>query len=253
VYQFRELNRENYSVWDKRTIETTAWARLPAAAKGVYPVVRAFANRAGQAWPCELTIAIHAGQTEKTTREGVNGLCGFPGVTLARYVTKRGRLGKRWLFAAVPVERGRWFPFHRIVVDGGNWLQLLPAAQALYPVMRCFGYFDQGLYEKEQAPDDEAFTEMARFAEDFAARTCDFCEAERSVLAHYAGIATSSMSAALRSLEEHYLIRRREDGRFAVYLRPPQYYKRDWLNEQVRLRYHYSFEPEAVEQEVPGK
>lgn len=163
-------------------------------------------NTQGVAFPGEQTIAILSGRTEKTVRQGIRGLEGFPGITIDNYVTKRGQRSKKFCILKPPQVPGRAFPFHRQILESGNWLHLLPSAQALYPVMRCFSFFDYDVSQLYLCQEDDNEMYGAEFNEIYQSRQWDFCEAEKSVLAKYAGITPKSMYQALSSLETNFLI-----------------------------------------------
>jgi len=204
------------------------WAALPKALKAIFPVISCFRdNKTGKAFPSEQTIAILSGRTDKIVREGIKGLEGFPGVQMERYLTSRGRWSRRFIIANPPQEKGRAFPFHKAIIEGGNWLLLSPAAQALYPVMRFFSFYE---YWSEEEQDD--------FDEQFRNRTYEYCEAEIVVMAEYAGIDRRSVHPAIKSLEQRFLIER-DDERWKVFLRPPQIYTRMYLNRLAAGKYRH--------------
>jgi hypothetical protein len=225
MYQFKEdFNGDQHFWFDKKLIENMNWAMLPKSSKAIFPVIACHCNSKGVSFPGERTIAIMAGRTDKVVREGIQGLVGFPGFKMARYTTKQGRRAKRFHLKIPPIQKGRSFPFHKQIIEGGNWSQLKPSAAALYPVMRYYGYYDE--------PDED----VAFDGDPFADRKHDFCEAETSLMAKYAGITRNSIHQALDNLQDHFLIEPvdRGNGReWKVFLRPPKYYKRDYLNEKA--------------------
>ena len=226
MYQFKEDFNGNQHFWfDKKLIENMNWAMLPKASKAVFPVIACHCNSKGLSFPGERTIAIMAGRSDKVVREGIRGLVGFPGFKIGFFTTRRGRKAKRFHLKMPPKEKGRSFPFHKQIIEGGNWSQLKPSAAALYPVMRYYGYFDELTY-------DVTVFENYTFTE----RTHDFCEAETLLMAKYAGITRNSIHQALANLQDCCLIEPvdRGNGReWKVFLRPPKYYKRDYLNEKT--------------------
>ena len=109
-------------------------------------------------------------------------------------------------------------------------------SHALYPVLRYFGYFDQDLYAEETASEEEDFDSL------YQGRQWESCEAEVSILAKYAGISRPSVYEALKDLENHNLIESKGlnyEGAhtWKVFLIPPKYYTRDYLNGKVMRRY----------------
>jgi hypothetical protein len=239
MYQFGEvLNRGLFFRFDKKWIENMNWALLPKSSKGVLPVIASHCDNLGQSFPSEQTIAALSGWTEKKVREGINGLVGFPGFELSHYTTKRGRRAKRYKMT-FPHEReeGRSFFFHKIIIDGGNWHELKPVSQALYPVMRYFGYFDAEEYTLDETNEELISMDVPEL---YKIREWDLCEAEISIMAEYAGIKRPSVYTALADLAKNFLIEEavNEQGArtWKVYLIPPRHYKRGYLNKKIRKR-----------------
>jgi hypothetical protein len=246
MYQFSDsINYDVFFRFDKRLIRNMNWALLPSSSKAVFPVIGVHCNEAGNAFPTERTIAIMSGRSDKIVREGIKGLEDFPGFRVQHYITARGKRAKRFQLKLPPTEeRGRAFPFHKSIIEGGNWSMLKPTAQALYPVMRSFGYFDFqtycDLYDLEYEPGD--------FDEIYRERKCDFCEAEVGIMAKYAGISLRSISNALEDLQARNLIEAigiNDEGNFQwkVFLKPHRYFKRSFLNQKVMERYHHAIQP----------
>lgn len=59
--------------------EYKLWRELPLASKAILPVIYKHMNAWGGCYPSQQTIAILAGITEKTAREGLKGLDGLHG------------------------------------------------------------------------------------------------------------------------------------------------------------------------------
>jgi hypothetical protein len=239
VYQFAELvNHGLFFRFDKKWVENMNWALLPKSSKGILPVIACHCNESGESFPGEQTIAALSGWTDKKVREGINGLVGFPGFEVAYYVTKRGRRAKRYKMTFPPEhEKGRSFFFHKIILDGGNWRELRPVSQALYPVMRYFGYFDQDIYFGQEDSEENSFG-PDEFDLMFKSRKWDLCEAEVSTMADYAGIKRPSVYTALTDLEKNFLIKdagTNDEGArwWRVYLTPPSYWNRAYLNKKI--------------------
>jgi hypothetical protein len=242
VYQFKEpLNREQFFWWEKKLIENKNWALLPKPAKAIFPVIAAHADEQGRAFPGERTIAILSGRTDKMVREGIRQLQDFPPVQVNPYVTKNGRRAKRF-HVKLPKQpdRGTAFPFHRMIIEGGNWSLLKPTARALYPVMRYFGFFDIDLYMDIDDPNGDV--EAMDFEEVYKGRDCDYCEAEKGIMLDLSGISRRSMAEALQDLENHHLIQPIPPNEMGisgwkVFLHAPMYYKRAYLNQRSREAY----------------
>jgi DNA-binding transcriptional ArsR family regulator len=236
VYQFSEDFSRTVHFWfDKKLIKNKNWALLPSASKSILPIILGHQDDKGMSFPSEQTISILSGMSDKTVRQGINGLDGFSGLEISYYTTRRGRRSRKFHVLKPPKKPGRAFPFYKSVFEGGNWLHLLPSAHALYPVMRYFGFFDSDILE--------IFTEFepSDFDEAFESRNFDFCEAERDLLAEFAGISKRALYRALASLEECNLIERHPEdlNGWKVFLHPPKYYLRGYLNEKTAKKYRH--------------
>ena len=182
---------------------------LPKSSKAVYPVIACHCNKRGYAFPGEQTIASLAGISDKTARSGIHGLERLPTFSWKRYKTKNGNKGKKFkLVLAKRNRRGEAFPFYKFVLESGAWSELLPIAKALYPVMRCFSYFNKKQYLGYEdyhniKSDIKSDTSKLLHYED---RDCEFCEYRPGLLSDYAGIHRSKIKVALENLQENLLI-----------------------------------------------
>lgn len=235
MYQFKEEMDYVGCFWfDKKLIENNTWRLLPKSSKSIYPTILYFRNRASRlSFADQETLAIVSGLSEKTVSKGISGLKGIPNIKVIPYITKKGKRSNKYEITEPPIEKGRAFPFKKVIFEGGNWSQLKPSAQALYPVMRTYGWFDLDMY----ADVKDIEVESNEFSSCYNARDFDFCNADLDVLAEYSGISYRSLESALYSLESRHLIERytgNDDFRgWKVFLNPPQYYKRSYLNNQI--------------------
>jgi hypothetical protein len=247
MFHWTPANNNSGHFWfPKSLVKDMNWAALPQASKTVFPVLAIHANNKGECFPAEERIAALAGVTEKTARQGLRDLDGFPAYGgFEYYHTKLGKRSKRHHLilprsGMVPLDmmdKGQTFPFHRVIIEYGNWSLLLPTAQALYPVMRCFGYFDVDIYY-------EHVDESLSFSDDdttlFSERKCDFCKTDYGLLARYAGIDRHYITRAINDLIDKSLLAPINDYNgnriFKVYLHPHRYYKVSFLNEQLMKR-----------------
>ena len=231
-----DLACNSFFWFEKHLIRNMNWAALPKASKAIYPVIRSHCNSVGDAWPGEETISILSGRTEKIVRSGIGGLEKFPGIRVEPYMTRRGKRSKRFSCKTPAYKKGELFPFHKDIILGANWSLLKPTAQALYPVMRYFGYADFYEYADDELSNVES--EEHNGWSNFRDREYDFCEAEQRVLCEYANIASRSYREAIADLEKYHMIKavEEEEGKFMVYLHPPIYYKRDSLNKRIMKR-----------------
>jgi hypothetical protein len=249
MYHFRdEVDWTRFFRFDKRWIENMNWARISPAAKAAFPVIACHCDKHGEAFPGEETIAALSGRTDKIVRQGIHDLEGFPGFSWERYLTRRGKRGKRFMIEFPPKgERGRAFFFHRGIIDAGIWRKnkledwvpwkdkqdrsgLISAAQALYPVMRYFSRYD--------ADEDETLEDLSEFDERYADRRWELCSAEVGQLAKYAGINRHTVTTAIKSLQDNFLLEPYKTGTgekaWKVFIIPKRYWKAGHLNQKLR-------------------
>jgi hypothetical protein len=220
--------------FDKRWIENMNWASISAAAKSVLPVIACHCNERGAAFPAEETISGLSGRTEKTVRQGISDLKGFPGFDWEPYKTKREKQSKKFHLELPPKrERGRSIFFYRVIMDGGLWSKLKPTAQALYPAMRYSAIYVNG--------QDEYSTEEGEFMDGYIKRKFEICDAEVGLLAHLAGIDRRSVKDAMQSLQANFLLEPYDDSGWAtdgtprkVFILPAKIYLPSYLNQNLQ-------------------
>jgi hypothetical protein len=228
MYHFKsEIDWSLFFRFDRKWIEDENWARISPAAKSIFPVIARHCNEGGDAYPGQEAIAALSGRTSKTIRAGIRALEGFPGFACDPYTTKRGVRAIRYrLQLPDKRERGRTFFFKHVIIDGGIWRELKPAAQALYPVMRYFGRYDY--WEDENEVDD--------FDERYANREWELCNADNGQLAKHAGIDRHTVADAMKSLKENFLIEPHVDGNgqkaWKVFIKPAYTWKASYLNKR---------------------
>ena len=247
MYKFnKDLTLINFFRFDKMNIKNKKWSRLPKASKSIYPVIVVHCNTKGIAYPSELTLAILSGRTPKTVRAGIAGLMYYPGFTIERYVTSRGHRALRYVLNIPPNEKGRTFNLYKCIVTGGNWSLLTPGAQALYPVMKTFSFFDGDEYSDREGTEFGYDIQGMIEAGEFQIRKYDFCNADLNILSEYAGIGKKTTINGLEKLEDNFLIKKTDpiDDRdtWKVYRVPPKIFKSDWLNEKALKRYGKTFQ-----------
>lgn len=223
-----EVNLDYFFRFDRRWIENMNWARISPAARAVLPVVAVHCDEQGRSFPGEEAIAALSGRTPKTARQGIRNLAGFPGFDWEYYLTRRGKRGKRFTLKLPPKgEKGRCFFFYRAIFDGGNWAQLTPAAQSVYPVLRYFSYFDRNEVEE---PGES-------FDDDYLGREWELCGALQSEVSKYAGLSRHALPKAMDSLKKNFLVEPHDGGNgehlWKVFIIPPSHWKRAYLNSQL--------------------
>jgi len=225
---------------------------MPSSAKSIYPVIASFANEHRVSFPGERTMAILSGRTDKTVREGIKHLENLQCIRVVRYTTSRGRRSKKFHVKIPSPKRGDTYPFYRSVLESGVWQELKPVAQALYPVLRSYGFFDQEVYWEHWAPVDQ-FEQPFNCV--YPKRLLDFVEADRSILVDRAGIDYRSFDAALSNLVRLRLVGHHEEPsgirHRVVFLHPfsgdcenPEIcVPRDYLHRKIRKRYRAELRP----------
>ena len=231
MYRFTDdLDLTTFFQFPRSIVTNGIWASLPSAARAVYPVYLMHMNReTGLSYPDERTVSALAGVTEKTARAGRNALDGaIPGLTVERYVTRRGRRSWRLKFAQQPSGRGSWRAFFTSVLHGGNWGNYkvcTPSAHALYPVLVMFSYYDH----EAAMDDDDDVPEYGR-------HSFEYCEADYSVLREYSGLSRNGLFAALDSLQRVFLVEQDDGNLWKVFRTPPSHYKRPYMNKLLTAR-----------------
>lgn len=228
MYQFKDLSGGFFKMphW---IIDNGNWAALSLTAKAVLPVIARHCAEDGVAFPSERTVAILCDMQDKYVRKGIFDLNGFPGFSLKTYTTSHGRRGKK--FHLDWLGQGESFPIRHALIDGGNWGLMKPTARAVYVAMRRWGF----LPDATELGDDYA----TNYAGEYANRKFEYCEAEWDILCRAAGITVNkrSFNSAIDDLRKHHCIGESDYDSFKVYLTPPCYYKRAWMNGRVADRY----------------
>jgi len=241
MYQFTQItNPRQFFLFDRNIIKEKRWNMWSQSAKAVYPVIASFADETGECFPSELTIAILSGRSEKVARDGIASLAEQDAIKIKPYISSRGhRMHKYHLAVAKPpYDKGRWFPFLKCVMTGGNWRMLTPTAQALYPVMRRFAGFSYSDYEGAPECEDSDFMEA------YQNRDYDLCSADPALMCELAGITRKSYPDAMNQLRQRFLIEcasNDDDGRqqWKVFLSPPKIYKPEYLNDETQKSFCY--------------
>jgi hypothetical protein len=240
MYHFKDkIDYKGHFWFDNKLIENKNWALLPKASKAIFPVIASFSDSEGKAFPGEQIIAILSGNTDKVVRKGIKGLEGFPGISIENYVTRRGRRSKKYIISKPPEDKGRAFPFYKSIFETGLWLHLKPSAQALYPVMRHFGFFELERYDKAGE------YQVSDFDEVYKDRIYDFCYSTVDVLAEYAGITPRSVYNAFENLANGKLLNLHQDFIKEVIIHPQHSHNRSYLNGQTKKKYKHLYRDEG--------
>ena len=231
ICQFpEEINEINFFRFDKQLIREKQWAELPLASKSIFPAICSHCNSQGHCHPGQQRIAILSGCTEKTVRTGLKGLRRLEGFHMTSQVSARGHNNYRYIIDFPKQEKGKMFPFYKSIIEAGNWSLLTPSAQALYPVMRQFGFWENELNDKFNI-------------HEYIERGYDYVDADIDILSDYAGIHESTLYKALHLLEDNNFI---EDigiteGRktWKVFLKPDRRFEANYLNHEVSQKYNH--------------
>ena len=242
MYQFKEdCNQTQFFWWPKKLIKNKNWAILPAASKAIWPVIASHCNQKGTSFPGERTIGILAGRTDKKVRAGISGLNDFPDFRVEYYNTMYGRRSKKFhVELSQRNVKGSAFPFHKLLLESGVWRELKPSAQALYPVMRCFGFFDLDMYQEFEIIDEE----VSDFDEVYKNREFDYCHAHKDILAELAGVGRKSIYRALDDLIQCSLLEQINFETYRIFLRMREgvIYKRSYLNQKIIDAYRHELQ-----------
>ena len=254
-YQFKEeINYSQYFMFDKTLIRNGNWAMLTQRAKSIFPVIACHLDKRGQAFPGENTIASLAGLSEKTVRRAIDDLTEFPGFSYKCYTTNRGYRSKRFHIEIAPYESGRFFKFHKSILESGIWHMLSPTAQALFPILRTHGFWNMEVIE---CAGDESDFSPTDFMEYYNMREYDYCIAAPSILINEAGISSRSFGSALQDLNRNCLLDFVEEDGFVgwklyFHSRDDTIYERSYLNERLRKSFYHHLRKDAKKLPVAG-
>jgi hypothetical protein len=224
MFQYPDDLHENlFMKIPRRYFEEGYWAELPTSSQAIYPVILKYSNAQGTCFPSELTISKIAGTTEKTVREGLKGLVGFPGFEKEKYMTKKGHTAYRYIFE--PVAKGvESISISHAFFNGLNWSELTPSAKAIYPVLKCFSWWDNDLYVDNEGitykTDDDDSSVNPYFDREY-----DFISPDKENVAKFSGINIRSIGSAYESIHDSFFTERHEsvEGRktWKLYVQPP--------------------------------
>lgn len=203
------------------------WSCLSHAARSVLPVLLRHADDRGACFPAEDRIAAMGGLSAKSVRAGALEL-EMAGLLSAKKVTTRnGRRAKSYTLLHDCVSPDG-IPMPSIFVDGGMWSVLPPAAKALAVAFRCFAKPRPDL-----DPDDGGWLEGDDFTEYLNRRTYDICGAEPAVLREFAGIGRRIYPAAIKALQENWVIAPHDETHWRVMVWPPKRKHTSYLNARL--------------------
>ena len=264
LYKFDEnLDRENNQgvifPFPKAIINSGLWAKLPTAAKSVFPVIASYRNKNNLAWPMDTTIGILCGRSTASVNKGTLSLNELLPDYFKMEKTKLGKKRYRLTLSKNNLDEdgldedgldedgtpdinafaSDYFLFSKYVLESGAWHYLKPAAHALYPVIRSLAWFNVDIYRRLVKQNYDATSK-----ELYPNREFDFLTKKnhsKKHLAALAGINENSINGALADLQERRLIDIVADG-YIVYLRTKNMviYNRDELNKKVLKSFHYA-------------
>jgi len=122
-------------------------------------------------------------------------------------------------------SRGKYFTFHKCIVESGVWAELKPRAKALYLSMRMKARIEIELYAEIEDLDIEYESSDALIfyhSDEYRNRKWDVCNRTLVELCKNVGISAVNLKPVLKQLENHRLIERIDDSKsiFKVYTKP---------------------------------
>lgn len=208
------MEGERFFRFDKELIRgpEMKWSKLPKSSRAILPAILLHVNKDGEARPGERRIAELSGLSERSTRNGIRGLRGVQGIEV---VFRRTEHGKTFLKFRLPevtsYQKGRFFLFHSMIIDGGYWARLSFPAKSLYPVLRTFAYFDFDLYNDVVEDHDLPFPKLEEFTYEesskvYAERPFEFVRMSFRNMSRFAGLSPSKVYQGLRDLRRARLV-----------------------------------------------
>jgi hypothetical protein len=218
--------------------EEMIWRDWPKATKAIVPVIMKHSDARGYSFPSQTRIAIYAGITKKTVRQGLSELKIFQDFDIKREFNRRGWMKNKYWFKPTPRnEKGAVFISHAFF-NGGNWSLLSPTAKAIYPVLKYFCFWDFDLYQEYEATCEDP----SEFNEVYCDRKFDFLSADPEAIAELSGVSKKSITSAFQSLENHHFMESigmmNDRETWKLFTKPPHIYKSTYMNEQVRNKYN---------------
>ena len=218
--------------------EYKLWRELPLASKAILPVIYKHMNAWGGCYPSQQTIAILAGITEKTAREGLKGLDGLHGFCKKKYATRRGRTSYKYTAEDI-FDNQETISISHAFFNGGNWSQLTPSAKAVYPVLKYFKWWDFTIYREDEEISVHEGEDLP--GQNYPDRKYDYAYPECEHVAEHAGVNVRSLHSAYESLSEHHFIKFHGEieglETWRLFTDPPKVYEPEYLNDQIAKRY----------------
>jgi Helix-turn-helix domain len=233
----RDVREELFIKIRRSYFEEMIWRDWPKATKATVPVIMKHSNASGYSFPSQTRIAIYSGLTEKSVRQGLNGLQDFQDFRIKREFNRRGWMKNKYWFRPASInEKGSVFISHAFF-NGGNWSLLSQSAKAIYPVLKYFCYWDYELYEEYE----EVGLALFYYNDVYKGREYDFLNADPEAIAKYSGVNKKSIFSAFQSLENHYFMEPIGvvDGRktWKLFTQPPFTFN-TYMNKQVKEKYN---------------
>lgn len=184
-----------------------SWASMGLPAKAIIPVLFRHANREGECWPSQVTIAAEAGVKARiSVRKAASELIGNGLISTHKKHNPRGgplTAYRREISADYKKFGSQNFtPFHYQIIDSGAWGACTLSAKALYPVLR----WRAKLYGDEETESDVGggWIDEDSLWEHLQTRRWDIVRkaSYKSIaqLAEWSGIDRRSMGSAMQSL-----------------------------------------------------
>lgn len=236
VYQFKPVKEDGFFWFSKRIIREGDWAKISHSAKASYITLASHTNKDNhEVFPSLETTATMSGLSRKSVVKGITELENLNLVRVIYWTTTRGKRARKYKLN-IPSSnvKGRSFPIHRSIVKRGTWRELSRIGKSLYPVMRCYSYFDECEYaDLEDDPDFPTIFEGDFFNDGYSSRKYEFCNETNSFLARKAGISRRSIYCAFEGLKDNYLIEPFK-GEWKVFIKPQRFYDIHYLNDKIR-------------------
>lgn len=225
---FSLLDRSIIGVENNGSQVPGIWSTLSKSAQALFPVLMRHTSESGECFPGEDRLAAMSGLTEKTVRAASLELAAAGLVGIRRIISRTGRRIKLYSITHHGAQGADAISLPHILIDGGGWSCLTPAAKSLSLAFRYFASPRPDLDpEEEQWLDGDDFTDY------LGRRDFDFCNAEPAILREFAGLGHSVYREAIRSLEEHHFIAPHDELYWRVFVWPPMIKKVAYLNSKL--------------------
>lgn len=182
-----EVNWERFFLWSKDIIKSGLWSELSAPAKTVFPTIGAFRGNDGWCNPGHRKISQLSRCKDEQVRKAISELKDHE---IIQTKWKKNKWGNTQLHFFIdcpaPEDTGKFFDFKNGLVKSEIWGNMLFESNSLYPVLRCYSYFNLELYYEIEKIDANLWNEDSMLKA-YSIRKYDFFDLDQDVFIEKCG------------------------------------------------------------------